>query len=336
MSKTQVEHSITSWNLDTRSPPNTRNFHPDASIVLIGSRGSGKRSLGFIGATHLGRRLITEDHYFQKSTGISRGAFLQQHGSQEFYRKNVEVLGRMLDENRTGCIVECGMGSLSIPAQKALYEFTKTNPVIYITRESERIRSLLRLGDEEASRLKLADLAHRHCSNFEYYNLYDSSCDGAETPPENGFSNVSSRLKYAKEDFSNFLDFLTGLGIIRSGFESPFSIGALPPECRSHTYALSLRLSTISDLELVELEAGADAVQLKVDIWSPNIQKLLGKQVAIIRRSLGVPIIFQVRDVVLSSWTPNHLRPSNFVQRSYWFLRYILLKLVCESLLHIH
>jgi shikimate kinase len=294
MSTTQVEHSITSWNLDARPPPSIRNFHPNASIVLIGSRGSGKRTLGFIGATHLGRRLITEDHYFQRCTGLSRGAFLQQYGAQDFYRKNVEVLRRMLDENRTGCVIECGMGSLSLSAQKALYEYTKTNPVIYITRESERIRSLLRLSAEEESRLKVADLAHRYCSNLEYYNLYDSSCDGAETPPENGLGNVSSRLKYAKEDFSNFLDFLTGLGITRSGFESPFSIAALPPECRSHTYALSLRLSTISDLDLVELEAGADAVQLKVDTWSPNLQRLIGKQVAIIRRSLGVPIMFQV------------------------------------------
>lgn len=109
---------------------------------------------------------------------------------------------------------------------------------------------------------------------------------------------VSSRLKYAKEDFSNFLDFLTGTGIIRSGLESPFSIAALPPECRSHTYALSLRLSTIQDLDLVQLEAGADAVQLKVDTWSPNLQKSIGKQVATIRRSLGVPIIFQVRATV--------------------------------------
>lgn len=295
----QIEMSVdrsTAWKMDTLHPPHTRNFEEDASIILIGSRGSGKRSLGFIGATHLGRRFLTEDHYFQQSTGVSRGTFLQQHGANDFYKKTVEVLRRMLDENRTGCVIECGMGSLSVAAQKTLYEYTKTNPVIYITRESRRIRSLLRLGDEEASRLELADLAHRNCSNLEYYNLYDSSCDGANTPPENGSGNPSSRLKYAKEDFSNFLDFLTGLGIIRSGFESPFSIGALPPECRSHTYALSLRLSTISELDLVELEAGADAVQLKVDTFSPNLQELIGKRVAVIRRSLGVPVIYQVED----------------------------------------
>jgi shikimate kinase len=284
-----------SWNLETQPSPNIRDFELDASIVLIGSRGSGKRTLGFIGATHLGRRLITEDHFFQKATGTTRGAFLRQYGTQEFYRKNVEVLKQMLDNHRSGCIIECGMGSLSYPAQKVLAEFSKTHPVIYITRGTHRIKSLLRLRDEEAARLEIADLAHRNCSNLEYYNLYDPSGDGAETPPENGLGNVSSRLKYAKEDFSSFLDFLTGQGIIRSGFESPFSIAALPPECRSYTYALSLRISTIPDLDLVELEAGADAVQLKIDSWSPDLQKLIGKQVATIRRNLGVPIIFQVR-----------------------------------------
>ena len=152
---------------------------------------------------------------------------MQQYGSLEFYKKNVEVLKRMLDNHRSGCIIECGMGSLSGAAQKALYEYSKTNPVIYVTRESERIKSLLRLGDDEAARLKNADLAHRNCSNMEYFNLYDSSCDGAETPPENGLSNVSSRLKYAKEDFSTFLDFLTGQGVVRSGYESKrFSISS--------------------------------------------------------------------------------------------------------------
>jgi hypothetical protein len=34
------------------------------SLVLIGIRGCGKRSLGFVAATALKRRFITEDHYF--------------------------------------------------------------------------------------------------------------------------------------------------------------------------------------------------------------------------------------------------------------------------------
>ena len=148
---TQIRSPPTSsaWNLEARPLPSVRDFDSNASIVLVGSRGSGKRTLGFIGATHLGRRLITEDHFFQKATGVSRGVFLRQYGSQEFYRRNIEVLKQMLDNNRTGCIIECGMGSLSYPAQKALAEYSKTHPVIYINRESHRIKALLRLEDEE-------------------------------------------------------------------------------------------------------------------------------------------------------------------------------------------
>ncbi|KAH6671694.1 quinate pathway repressor protein-like protein QutR [Halenospora varia] len=282
--------------------PSTRQFPSNASIVLIGSRGAGKRTLGFIGATHLGRRLITEDHYFQEATGTTRGEFLRKYGNHEFYRRNVEVLKQMLDKHRSGCIIECGMGSLSNQAQRALREYSKTNPVIYVTRASHRIRSLLRLGEEEAARLEAADLSHRSCSNLEYYNLYDPSCDGTgtETPPENGLGNISSRLKNVKEDFSNFLDFLTGQGLLRNSLESPFSIAALPPELRSNTYALSLRLSSIPDLDLAELEAGADAVQLKIDTWTPGLQGIMAKQVANIRRRLGVPIIFHVEEYVFA------------------------------------
>ncbi|KAG0646802.1 Quinate repressor [Hyphodiscus hymeniophilus] len=297
---TQLEQASrhSSKSLEIRShSPSTRQFPQNASIVLIGSRGSGKRSLGFIGARHLGRRLITEDHYFQEVAGLSRGAFLQRHGKREFYERSVEVLREMLDKHRSGCIIECGMGSLAKEAQRALFEYSKTNPVIYVTRGSQRIRKLLNLEEQEAARLEAGDLSHRNCSNLEYYNLYDQSCDDM-TSSENGSPNVASRLKHAKEDFSGFLDFLTGQGVIRSGLESPFSIAALPPEFRSFTFALSIRLSSIPDLDLQELEAGADAVQLKIDAIHPDMQKFIGKQVATIRRKLAVPIIYHVEENV--------------------------------------
>lgn len=275
---TQIAQDLTSisLNIETRPlSPVSRDFPGNASIVLVGSRGAGKRTLGFIGATYLGRRLITEDWYFQEETGLTKAAFLQKHGSAEFYRRSIDVLRRMLENNRVGCIIECGMSSLSTQAQRALRQYAQTNPVVYITRDSERIRQLLRLGDEEGAKLETADLAHRSCSNLEYYNLYDSSCDGSMTPLESHSNNGSSRLKYAKEDFSSFLDTITGQMNLKTGFESPFSISALPPECRSYTYALSLRLSIIQDLELEELEAGADLVQYVANTFSMLSRELI-------------------------------------------------------------
>lgn len=273
---------------------NRYRFPSKASIVLLGSRGAGKRSLGFIGAIHQARKLITDDHFFQQSTGLTKGAFLSQYGDQEYYKRSNKLLSQMLHENRSGCIIECGMASLTPEGQDILQKYCSTNPVVYVTRERERIRQLLDLGKEQAARWEPLYTSLRNCSNFEYYNLYDPSCDGTELSMD-GSANPS-RLKYAKEDFQNFLDILTGQGVIRSIYESPFSIAALPPEQRSYTYALSLRLSSVPILNLEELEAGADAVQLKIDSFLPDFQTTIARQVATIRRKLGVPVIFHAEE----------------------------------------
>lgn len=277
----------------------TRKFPSNATIVLVGSRGSGKRSLGFIGATHLGRRLITEDHYFEEVTGISRREFLSRYGVKEFGKRNVELLQRMLDDNPTNCVIECGMGSLAREAQATLREYSKSHPVIYILRNPNRIRKLLNLSESESKRLEFADSVHSSCSNFEYYNIHDPSCENhlAETSQDRASPNYSSGLKDAKQDFSRFLDFVTGYGIEKSAFESPFSLAAIAPENRPYTYALSIRLSDLmnGNVDLPELDCG-DAVELRIDTRVPNILSVLDKQIAKIRRKLSIPIIFHVEE----------------------------------------
>lgn len=285
-----------------QSPQNSRTFAPDATIVLVGCRGSGKRSLGFIGAIHLGRRLITEDHYFEQITGLSRKSFLSRYGNQEFRRKNVHVLQKMLKENSSNCIIECGMGSLAREAQATLRDYSLSHPVIHIIRNFDRIRCLLNLTEDEASRLEHADSVHRSCSNFEYYNLHDPSCDvnGAENFHDRANPNYSFGLKDAKKDFSGFLDFISGHEDRSAALESPFSIAAVPMEKRQYTFALSLHLSDLifSKIDMTELESGGgDAVELNIDTWTTNMLSVIAKQVAVIRREIGVPIILSVKEL---------------------------------------
>lgn len=285
-------------NLTPQSYQTNRVFEHNATIVLVGSRGSGKRSLAFIGATHMGRRLITEDHYFQKVTGLSRKEFLSSHGSKEFGRRNVEVLQRMLDENRTGCIIECGMSSLATESQKVLRLYAQTHPIIHVLRNPARIRLLLNLTESAGKRLEHADLAHQSCSNFEYYNLQDTNCENHvdEISQDRRLPNYSFALKDAKQDFSHFLDTITGLGKRQSTYESPFSLAALPPEHRPHTYAIPLRLSDLVNnyIDLPQLDSGGDAIELRIDVVFPNITATISKEVARIRRILAIPIIFHV------------------------------------------
>lgn len=284
------------------APENVRQFNPDASIVLVGCRGAGKRSLGFIGALHLRRRLLTDDHYFQQVTGTTRTAYLTQHGKEEFARKNSEVFKRMLDYNRKKCIIECGMSSFSEDAQACLRAFSESNPVIYIHREKEEILRLLDSADGE--RILRADRNHRACSNLEYYNLYDPS--GVKpflSPDSNGVGwdsqlAVTSSLLNAKQDFTRFLDFVTGQGLTRAWLESPFSIRAIPPEYRQYSYALRLRVSYLVDMDLEweDFEARGDCVELVIDHWPDDLSTFISRQVALIRRKLAVPIIFHVEE----------------------------------------
>ncbi|KAK3940653.1 putative quinate repressor [Diplogelasinospora grovesii] len=289
-----------------------RGFEPNASIVLVGCRGAGKRTLGFMGALHLRRRLVTEDHYFEKITGLSRGQFLARNGKERFARQNIEVFKRMLDSNRSGCIIECGMSSLVEEAQDALRAYSRTNPVVYIHREREQISALLE-DAAEAKQLLKADERHRDCSNLEYYNLLDDSSSdntrGSIPTPSSGTSTPMmidgrpvghpSKLLQAREDWTKFLDFITGRGgSTRAWLESPFSVNAIPPEFRSYSYALRLRLSYLVDMDLEweDFEARADCVELIIDHWPNDLLNVVARQVALIRRKLGVPIIYHVEE----------------------------------------
>jgi shikimate 5-dehydrogenase/shikimate kinase len=283
-------------------PPNQRLLDPDASIVLVGSRGAGKRTLGFIGALHLRRRLITEDYYFEQVTGYTRGQYLNRFGKDDFARRSAEVFKRMLDANRSKCVIECGMGSLTDEAQNCLREYAKTNYVIYILREKEHVVRMLDKVDAE--QVLLADQSHRYCSNMEFFNLYDtysgktsSGTSEAGSHWEN-HSAVSSRLLYAKEDFTRYIDLLLGHAWRRTWLESPFSMGAVPPQFRAYSYALRLRLSYLlnMNLEWEDFEARGDCVELIIDTWPNDIFNVIAKQVALIRRKLGVPVIYHVEE----------------------------------------
>jgi shikimate 5-dehydrogenase/shikimate kinase len=284
-------------------PKNEGVFDPHASIVLVGCRGAGKRTLGFMGALHLRRRLITEDHYFEKLTGVTRGSYLATHGRDQFTHQSLEVFKRMLDANPSGCIIECGMSSLSQGAQDALREYCKTHPVVYVHREREQITRLMDEGD--ARQLLEADRHHRSCSNFEYYNLYDSSTPISTSGPTSGTSTPitgrqprPSKLLSVQEDFTKFLDTITGRGATKAWLESPFSVAAIPPEFRAYSYALRLRLSYLMDMDLEweDFEAKGDCVELIIDTWPDELLDVIARQVALIRRKLGVPIIYHVEE----------------------------------------
>lgn len=272
-----------------------RTFHPDASLVLVGIRGCGKRSLGFIAATALGRRFVTEDHFFQSATGVSRQDYLKIHGSQEFHARDIEISRRMLDENKFKCVIECGLGSLTTAVQDHLRAYSQTNPVIHLLRDMIEIKRLLQLSDRSARMLESGDATHRRCSNFEYFNLEDSS---TEELVESGIADrlspaYSFKLKEVKEDFSIFARFITGAARSRPDDDSPFSLSEIPVDHRLYTHALGVKLSWYQEgkVDFSKLESGGDVVEIKVDRCSTKSLIFLSRLVADVRRRMAVPVL---------------------------------------------
>lgn len=277
-----------------------REFDPDASLVLVGIRGCGKRSLGFVAATALKRRFITEDHYFKEVTGLTRHEYLQHFGNQEFQRRDIEVLKMMLDNHRSSCVIECGLASLTRPIQNHLRLYSLTNPVVHLLRDMDRIQSLLGLEDQSFRLLCDGDPLHRACSNFEFYNVEDHRSSlltqSEDHAADRGSVAYSFKLREAKEDFTRFVRFVTGVATNHTGFDSPFVLLETPPELRSFTHAIFVRSSDLIDgaVDLTELESGGDAIELCVDRWGPDMARIVSKQVSLLRRNARVPIILSV------------------------------------------
>jgi shikimate 5-dehydrogenase/shikimate kinase len=295
---------LRSW-LPPPDMPAGRSFAPDASIILVGLRGSGKRSLGFIASAELQWRFVTEDQYFEEMTGTTRAQYLRETGSQAFHKKNIEVMKAMLDRNRRRCVIECGLGSLAAEVQAFLRELCRTNPIIHVVRNMDHIRTLLRLGDTEAQLMARGDPTHEICTNFEYYNLYDDNCEtyGEKGYPDRRSPNYPFKLKAAKEDFCCFVRHILGLPPPSINLATPFALSSIPIEERSYTFAVTLRLSEISSpkFDVGSLESCEDAVILKIDAFSKDDLSQTRHHIASIRRNVGVPIIYQVDQDALAN-----------------------------------
>ena len=274
---------------------NSRRFNGRASIVLVGIRGAGKRSLAFIAATHLGWRFISEAFYFQQVTGVSKAQFLQTHGIDAFSQRSLAILRQMLRENAMECIIECGMATLAPAAQTMLLEYAQSHPVIHVTRETEHIIKLLGLSQDDARRLVEADRSHGMCTNYDYYNVYDPGSDAhTDVEADESSPSRSFALRNAQVNFCGYVDFI--LGRKQAGDNGPFSLPAVALELRPRTYVRSIFLSGLLQRgSMLEWnESGEDAVELVIDVYGNELMPQVNKYMALLKCVTGLPIIYSV------------------------------------------
>jgi shikimate kinase len=253
----------------------SRSFKPEASLVLVGARGTGKSTLGVITSTAFQRRLIDTEFSFKEITGHSTTAYRKEHGAVSYQQRSLEVLKTVLYSNQSNCVIVCGLVSLSKEGQGLLSEYGRTHPVIHILREVENVQSYLRIAEKEkvSSLMDAAEKMFRVCSNLEFFNLSDRS--SISTPDTRASSHLLSdersstpylALKRAERHFLKFLALTTSIANIPA-LEDAYPLSRVYAESRSFTYAVTVPLSqlTSSEMDIEKLEEGADAFELRID-----------------------------------------------------------------------
>ncbi|KAG0651247.1 Quinate repressor [Hyphodiscus hymeniophilus] len=304
--------------LKVSSVETTRTFAPNASIVLVGIRGCGKTSLGYIAARALGRRLIEADDEFERKTGCSRAQFLKdrKNNAEQYRLQERQLMESMLANNETDAVIVCGVGSIESHGQALLREYALRHPVIHVVRETEFVRDWLRIPKDSSlmSRLEDSDRKHRICSNFEFYNLFDGGVNACEiegrVSKDASLGQRSPRyagtLQRTQQDFIRFVNLIMGLpDPSLQELNAKIIAAAVSPEDKVYTYALAVEFSQIADgsLDLIELECGADVIELRMcasDIIGQSLAvdstwvTKLSQQFAALRRKVAAPMIFNV------------------------------------------
>jgi shikimate kinase len=266
----------------------------------------------------LGRRLIDADDEFERKAGCSRAQFLKdrRNNAEEYKLQERHVMESMLASNKTDAVIVCGVGSIEAHGQSLLKEYAIKHPVIYVVRETQFIRDWLRIPRDSPlmSRLEESDRRHRLCTNFEFYNLFDGGSNAAEIEgrvsrgesPGQLSPKYAGALQRTQQDFIRFVNLIMGFPD-RSLEEllAKISSAAASLDEKVYTYALSVQYSKIAlgNIDVMELECGADAIELKIDasafvggslsIESKWVTKL-SQMIAALRRHVAAPIIFTI------------------------------------------
>ncbi|TDZ13621.1 Quinate repressor protein [Colletotrichum orbiculare MAFF 240422] len=253
----------------TASKPSARMFHPDASVALVGIRGTGRSTLAVMASTALGFRLLDADRYFFQTTGLSRAAYKAQYGPSGYLQAEVKLLRSMLIDNPTRTIVVCGPGAVEGTGRTWLFEYAQSHPVIYVLRNPVEIGNYLGLGDARDVRrlLHLTGPTYRFLSNYEFHNLSMTGSEAQDTSTAQDHLPKSLVLKHVEQDFVQFVCRITGRDLpYPSSLRTRAEHTPSQPEHTPFTYCLAVPLFAVeaAGLALRDMDETADRVHLEV------------------------------------------------------------------------
>lgn len=287
-----------------------RIFDSSASIVLIGMHGTGKATLAMMASVACRRRVVDIENLFCNATGYSTAAYRKQFGSSNRSLRQEEVLRSALQTYEKGAIIVLNGGfPLDMSCQSLLREFAITHPVVHITRDLRSVYQYLDTAEES----KLHELSalstpvFRRCSNYEFYNLSETTATHLSVAPAHQSSVPAFlTLKRAERTFFKFLSLILSpqnthskaKGLIPTLDPGHFPLSYIALELRNYTCAVQVLLSdlTAKDVDIEELEFGCDAFEIVVEPVQLTIDQAedISKSISRVRRSTVTPIIYHV------------------------------------------
>jgi 3-dehydroquinate dehydratase type I len=282
--------------------------HPsDASIALVGIRGTGLSTLAVIAASFLNFKLLDADHQFHQITGLSRASYKSNHGIAQYREAETALLRSMLLENASRTVIVCGPGAVEPSGQFLLSQFASDHPVIYVTRDSQGIQDHLRVADAAtvAAVQKASAPVLRSVSNFEYHNsthVTNQQIEHASAPRTHG----PLALKQVEKDFVQFLRSVTGHG--DSSQQGQHAARPMLFEGRRVTYDQVVPLP-VSDgywTDLASEDVLADAVEVLIPLRTIGSERggfdglaadYITRQYCAAKSSTHLPVVLGFRSV---------------------------------------
>lgn len=296
--------------LDSAKQASTSGSSSELPILLIGMRGAGKTYIGQIAAEALGGEYTDADVAFVEQTGLPVSEYVAAHDWPKFRETETEILATFLKEKRGNHVIGLGGGVVETPRARSLLQahVEAGGVVVHVTRDLEDIEAYLdqiggtaqrpKWGEEFADVFRRREPWYQSCSSHEFANIITSIAGQSQ----------AEHHRAMRAECARFFKFATGRDTNRPELSGP---NAQPTAFLSLTFPDLL--ATLGNM--AELTEGADAIELRVDLLSPDgkapsTPKLppasyVAKQLSQLRLVSNLPIVYSVRSKDQGGWAPS-------------------------------